>query len=553
MCHRSKRRPRERRPLRGILLATAPTVDQWEISSGSPAKSRDSLVAAIFDMDGVLTLTAHLHQAAWKQLFDELLARISAETQTVHRPFSDVDYRNHVDGRPRYEGVRAFLASRGLSLPAGSASDPLEVDSVLTLGLRKNLVFRELIARHGVEVDEAAVAFARALRAAGVRIGVATSSENASLILQKAGIAHLFEAQVDGMVSGELGLKGKPDPDIFLECARRLRQSAPSRSIVIEDAASGVAAARAGAFGLVIGVDRGGNWLRLREGGADWIVRDMAELSAERMARYWAERADARPNMLRSWQDLATMRAGRPLAVFLDYDGTLTTVIDRPELAQLDPAMRETLDKLKDTWPTFIITGRGLEHIQRLVGIETLWYAASHGYDIASPAGTPGSFKVAPDLEPAIHRAAGELLKATRTMPGVLVEDKGLSIAVHYRRLRVERIPELEYIVDCTLVRYPALKKGHGKMVFQLRPAVDWDKGKALLWLLESNGLDDAFPIYIGDDITDEDAFSALVERGLGVLVTDIPKPTMARYSLQDPFEVRLFLERLIRATEVKQ
>jgi len=351
---------------------------------------------------------------------------------------------------------------------------------------------------------------------------------------------------VDGVVAAELGLRGKPSPDAFLECARRLGGASPERSLVVEDAASGVAAGRAGGFGLVVGVDRGDNWLRLREAGADWIVHDLGELSVDRLVGYLEARAHVRPSALHAWPAIAAALRGRRLAVFLDYDGTLTPIVARPELAVLDEGTRQTLRWLAEAWPTQIISGRGLEDIQRLIGIDSLWVAGSHGFDIASPRGVPGGKQVAPEIEPEVHRAAEEVRQKTAGIAGVLVEDKRFSIAIHFRLVDEAVIPLVEHTVDEVWARHPALRKTYGKKVFQLEPALDWDKGKALLWLLEATGQRDALPIYIGDDATDEAALAALSDRGLGIVVTEMPRPTAARYSLQNPFEVGVFLERLV-------
>jgi trehalose-phosphatase len=510
------------------------------------------LEAVVFDLDGVVTHTARVHRAAWKELFDEFLAARTENADEDHTPFTEEDYREQVDGKPRHEGIRAFLASRGIELPDGSRQDSSSAQTVHGLGLRKNHRFRDLVVRGGVDVDRGTLRLVRELRESGTRVGVATSSENGALILQQAGIDDLFDARVDGVVSLELRLRGKPHPDIFLECARRLGASSPARALVIEDAASGVSAAKAGGFGLVIGVDRVENWLRLRHAGADWIVRSMDGLSADLIRRYHAALPDARPNILSEWERVMEALRGQALVVFLDYDGTLTPIVDRPELAVLDPAMRSAVAELAECWPTQIVSGRGLEDIQRLVGIDGLWYAGNHGYDIAAPHGSSGNRQVAPDLEPEIHSAAHELRDATRRFPGVLIEDKRFSLSVHYRLVDEAHLPELESLVYRVAAGHPTLKKSDGKKLFELRPARDWDKGKALLWLLEATGQNNAFPIYLGDDTTDEDAFAVLVERGIGVLVTDLPRPTAARYSLQDSYEVRLFLERLARSREAK-
>ncbi|MEO8092418.1 MAG: beta-phosphoglucomutase family hydrolase [bacterium] len=234
--------------------------------------------ACLFDLDGVLTDTAEVHAAAWKQTFDAFLSERAAGSGEPLVPFdAAADYAAHVDGRPRADGVRAFLASRGISLPAGGPGDPPSDATVHGLANRKNELLGHLIERQGVRAYEDSLRFLEAVRAAGLGCAVVTSSENADAVLRAAGLDEFFDVQVDGVAVRELGLAGKPAPDGFLEAARRLRV-APARAAVFEDAVAGVAAGRAGDFGQVIGVDRVGHAAALREAGADVVVSDLAEL-----------------------------------------------------------------------------------------------------------------------------------------------------------------------------------------------------------------------------------------------------------------------------------
>lgn len=251
--------------------------------------------AAVFDLDGVITRTAQVHFDAWKRLFDDFLAQYPATAGVDARPFTEPDYRVYVDGKPRSDGVRDFLASRGIALREEGASEPSALPTIGELGARKNALFLEQIERDGVPVDDAAVALVRALRAAGVRVGIATSSRNADAVLSRVGLDGLFDAQVDGEVSAALGLPGKPRPDAFLECLRRLGSPPPARSVVLEDAASGVAAGRAAGFGLVVGVDRGGNGDRLADAGAHWIVRDLRAVTVDELRQRLAQEAPQHP------------------------------------------------------------------------------------------------------------------------------------------------------------------------------------------------------------------------------------------------------------------
>jgi trehalose 6-phosphate phosphatase len=252
-----------------------------------------------------------------------------------------------------------------------------------------------------------------------------------------------------------------------------------------------------------------------------------------------------RPNALTGWRSIAQELRGRRLAVFLDYDGTLTPIVARPELATLDEGMRERLRALADAWPTHAISGRAVDDVRRLLGIDSLWVAGSHGFDIAPPRGERGRKQVAPESEADVHAAAAELRRATAPIAGVLVEDKRFSVAVHHRLVAPSSVPAVESAVQEVAAHHPALRETLGKKVLHLQPAVDWDKGKALLWLLDAAGHRRSIPIYLGDDVTDEDAFAAVSDRGVGILVTEQRRPTAARYTLRDPTEVGTFLERL--------
>lgn len=262
----------------------------------SSSSERAGPDAAVFDLDGVLTFTARVHAAAWKEVLDAYLRSREVRDGEPFRPFdADADYRAYIDGRPRADGMRTFLAARGIGLPEGEPSDPPGRETINGLGNRKNVVFRERVERMGVDVDHHAVDFVRELRTGGVRVGVATSSRNAELILDRAGISDLFSARVDGVLSERLALAGKPRPDIFLTCLELLGVTDATRALVTEDAIVGVEAGRLGGFGLVLGVDRGGNGGALREHGADWVIRDFSEISLSDVVSYFADRRRDEP------------------------------------------------------------------------------------------------------------------------------------------------------------------------------------------------------------------------------------------------------------------
>jgi beta-phosphoglucomutase family hydrolase len=233
--------------------------------------------AVVFDMDGVVTDTASVHAAAWKRLFDGYLAERARREGTEFVPFDDEDYIRYVDGKPRYDGVRSFLASRGIVLPEGDLSDPGLEETVIGLGNRKDEYFLASLRDDGVRPYQTTVDFVYRLEAAGIRRAIISASRNMRQVLAGAGLADLFETRVDGIIAENLGIPGKPDPAVFLEAARRLGVTA-DRAAIVEDALAGARAGRAGGFRLVIGVDRRGEGDALRRAGADVVVTDLAEV-----------------------------------------------------------------------------------------------------------------------------------------------------------------------------------------------------------------------------------------------------------------------------------
>ena len=238
----------------------------------------ESVRACLFDLDGVLTQTAKVHAAAWKEMFDAFLRERAAKGGEPFQPFDPVaDYDEYVDGKPRYDGVRSFLAARGIDLPEGEENDPAGAETVVGLGNRKNELVLHVIREQGVEAYEGSVRYVRAAREAGLHRAVVSSSSNCRELLAAAGIEDLFEERIDGLVAERDQLKGKPAPDTFLAGARALGVG-PGQAAVFEDALAGVAAGRAGGFVWVVGVDRVGQADELREHGADLVVSDLAEL-----------------------------------------------------------------------------------------------------------------------------------------------------------------------------------------------------------------------------------------------------------------------------------
>jgi beta-phosphoglucomutase family hydrolase len=237
----------------------------------------DGIRACLFDLDGVLTQTARLHAAAWKEVFDAFLHSRAEAIGEAFAPFDPVDYAEYVDGKLRYDGVRSFLSSRGIDLPEGDPSDPPDAATVCGLGNRKNELVVTLIRRRGVETYEGSVQYVRAAREAGIRRAIVSASKNCHDILLAAGIDDLFEEVIDGTVAERRHLIGKPAPDTFLAASEALGVL-PADAAVFEDALAGVEAGRAGGFGFVVGVNRSDHANALLEHGADIVVSDLTKL-----------------------------------------------------------------------------------------------------------------------------------------------------------------------------------------------------------------------------------------------------------------------------------
>lgn len=519
--------------------------------SGDPTTclSRTSYDAVILDLDGVLTDTAALHAQAWKETFDRFLSERGTSTASSLRPFSIAeDYGPLIDGRPRLDGVRAFLAARGIALPEGAASDPADAPTVWGLGNGKNRRFTALLQALGPKTDTDCLIFVQALRAAGFKLAVATSSRNGRAVLEAADLSGLFDAIVDGNEAARANLGGKPLPDIFLHAATAL-DAVAERTVVVEDAAAGVAAARSGGFGRVIGVCKSGDPGALTKAGADPVVTSLAAVKVLGPSSPRALPMQALPHAL-TYLDTILQAAGQaPLAVFLDYDGTLTQIVERPDLAILEPEMRETLRRLMTRATVAIVSGRSLEDLRTLVGVEGLHYAGDHGFAIDPPDHKKLELAAVADLPTRLDRIEKHFSEELGDILGLRLERKQYSIAIHYRQVGdAAAVARIRACVQARLEGNSGLRLTEGKKVLEIQPNIDWNKGKAVLWILDTlreRGRD-CYPIYLGDDITDEDAFKALAPLGTGIVVEGARHPSFASYRLRDCTEVRAFLEALL-------
>ncbi len=482
--------------------------------------------AVVLDVDGVVTDTARLHERAWKALFDAALPQLGDA-----QPFTHDDYREHVDGKPRVDGLRALLKARGLEV---------DDEQIASLAADKDQRFQALLASEGVTAFDDAVKALRGWRRLGLGVAFVSASRNAGQVLEAAGVADLADLRVDGRVAAELGLSGKRA--LFREAARRLRVE-PASAVAIEDAVAGVAAARDEGFGLVVGVSREGDGGALRQAGAHRVVARLTELPT------FAETGSVRASALASalCLDLLMAHVGRRrLAVFLDYDGTLSPIVDQPSAAELPEPTREALRALVARCPVAVVSGRDRQDVASRLGVEGLWVAGSHGFDVAGPDGRTFEADAGRHALPELKAAAETLTRDLAHLPGVLVERKRFALAVHYR-MAPDAAAEVTRTVHQVASKARHLTVRPGRKVLELRPDVAWDKGRAVerVLALLPGGDEELTPLYVGDDHTDEDAFRFVSGRGVGVLVGAPLRPTRADLRLADPREVAELLRML--------
>lgn len=493
--------------------------------------------AVVFDLDGVLVDTARLHASAWKRAFDSFL-----EHRDLDDSFDEVvDYRRHVDGRPRYDGVAGFLRSRDIDLPPGDPEDEPGFSTRAALGNLKNDMFHELLDSEGVDILGGAEALLQELSAKGVAVAVVSSSRNAHTVLPDHLKTHI-EVLMGGDDLAELGIPGKPDPGMFIEGARRIGVT-PTEAAVVEDATAGVEAGRRGGFAVTVGIDPDGI-SNLREAGADFVIPGVAALPTD--VESWADLVESPMPALDSL-DLLTARLSEHPAVFLDYDGTLTPIVDDPAAATIGDEERAVLRSLAEKMPVAIVSGRGLDDVRGHVSVEGLTYSGSHGFEIEHPDGNRTIQEDAAVAVPQLDEAEEQLVERSEGLTGVMIERKPYAIAVHTRRAESDEIRAAAgELAREVVAHFDNLVLRGGKEIHELRPALDWDKGAALSHLLDQLP-GDPVPLYIGDDETDEDGFLAVRrESGLGVLVgTASGAETWADFTLTQPRETLELLAHL--------
>lgn len=517
-----------------------------EINDHELVISRDDIDAVLFNLDGVVTHTNKAHAAAWKQTFDNYLLKRNPQEGEDLGPFHiDLDYRRFLDGKPRDAGIRHFLASRHINLPRGEDEDPAYTNTMRHLGYRKDLNFEAIIQQQGIEVYGCAIALIHQLRNAGIKTAVVSASKHCDMVLERAAIQELFDARIDALEAEHLELDGKPDPYVLLELARRLGAE-PERIAVIEDSVIGVTACKRGRFGLIIGFDSGDRRELMLEHGADYVIKDLCSVNVDGAAD-----EALLPTDLVDTKLITNQLAGKRPVLFLDYGGTLAPATDRDEDARISKKARRILRKTARLMPVTIVSGRDVEDICTQVGLQELFYAGSHGLDIRGHnihLELPEGDEALQDLD----RAMEALTRHLSEIPEVSIGRKRFAIVVHFHQEDIANADQVAAAIKQVQTLLPRLKITGGKEVLELLPDIDWDKGRAMNWLLSELGMDgtDVLPVYIGDDVTDEAAFAKLRERGIGILVAERPQPSAATYRVKNPEEVLDLLKCLVEFME---
>lgn len=505
------------------------------LGEGTPIK------AVVADMDSVLTRMAGLHERAWQVAFNTFFASCSGDDNR-RAELSHDEYRRYLDGKLRYQGAADLLAARHIDLPKGTVADEPGTRTVSGIGNHKEKVLIELLEREGVAVFADALDALRRWRLSGIKLAAISASCNCRTVLRIVELEKHLDVIVDGEQAREREFNSKQA--MMLEAARQLGVQ-PADTLVLEDTAAGIRAGRKAGFGLTVGVNRNHHAAELENAGADAVVWSLSALRFPRCL----------PSALNTVDTiLASHAAERAVAIFLDFDGTLAAIVEDPRKVTLDDPISSTLRTLSGLCTLGLISGRDRSDLQKRVGIEGILYAGSHGLDI----GGPGYEKILPEAEaavPEIERATQRLSQALESIHGVIIERKRFGVAVHYRQVRsdVDR-QQIMRVVDSVLVD-TGLRKRKGKQVVELEPEVNWDKGHALAWLLETAELDaeHVLVVYIGDDETDEDVFASLAGKGVSIVVDDEVSNSLADYRLANPDEVARFLHHLVDHCRAEQ
>ena len=494
----------------------------------------------IFDLDGVITDTASIHFEAWKEVFDEMLQAREGED---FEPFTAEDYREYVDGKPRFDGIESFLGARDIELPWGDEDTEAGVETIYGIGKAKNDRYLERLGEAELQVYEPSVELIRELRERNIPVAVVSSSKNCKRVLEQAGIEELFDARVDGVdIAENEELRGKPDPDMFLEAARRLGVD-PHRSVVFEDAEAGVEAGRAGGFGLVVGVARSEEAKRtLVEHGADFAVSAMDEIE---VVDSKGRRADV--------EELPDARfyiehiGASEVAVFVGFDACLFWE-DGEGGAKVSESTCSILERIAGLCTVTIVSGRDVAELRERVALDNVVYAGNHGFDIVAPDGRRIDPHPGDDFLPDLAMASEALRRQIGSMEGVEILKRRFCICIRVAEGEDVDASQVRSRIDSVLAENPELRRFYRGGLHHIVPDVDWHEGRAIEQVLEALDLDrpGIRPLYIGDTSTGGRPFRFLAERGATIRVGErADTDSLAAFALEGNRQVQDFLARL--------
>lgn len=500
----------------------------------------------IIDLSGVLINTTLLNKIAWEKVLNHFLKEHNARYL-----FNEEDYYSFIEGKPKYERLQNYLGKLNIELPYGNTTDSAGYHSICSLEKKKTKAFTQMLKKGEMDVYENAMQKIKLWKEKGIKTAGVSSDENFNKALESTETGNLFDVLIDAHASRKRGLKEKPEADLYLEAAKEL-DLPPESCILFDDTVQGLQAGNKGNFGLVVGVNRADNRKLLSENGADLVIDNFDEfnLSDDPEIAAWFEQPI--PPFASEYVKIAKAVYEKTPVLFLDYDGTLTPIVQRPEAAVISEEMKVVLDECASKFKVAAVSGRDMDDLKSRINLENVIYAGSHGFRISGPEGLYMEHEKTDEILPRLGSMEQKLKEAfDNVTEGVQVERKRYAIAVHYRNAKPEDTPFIrEKVLELTQ-NSEGFKVGEGKKILEIKPDIDWHKGKAVLWILDKLGLTDNtryIPIYIGDDVTDEDAYRALKDRGIGIQVGPGAENTAAQFRLKNVYQVRLFLKELVNS-----
>jgi trehalose 6-phosphate phosphatase len=373
-----------------------------------------------------------------------------------------------------------------------------------------------------------------------------SSDEQFTKIPDTEDFQQLFDIKVDGSTAKKMGLKEKPEADLFMEAVKQTGL-APGECALFDSTVCGLQAASKASFGLVAGIPKKNNAKELSENGADLVIDDFNEFDLLNDPEIKARFKYPIPSFASEYSKIGELLHDKIPVIFLDYDGTLTPIVKRPEDAILSDEMHDVLKACASKLHVAVVSGRDMVDLKNRVNIDEIIYAGSHGFRISGPKGLYMEHEKSASLLPHLDEIEKQLLQLfSGKYEGVQIERKRYAIAVHYRNARKEDISGVKKLVNELVEKTSEFKTGEGKMILEIKPKIDWHKGKAVHWILEKLDLTDRnkyLPVYIGDDVTDEDAYESLADWGISIQVGPGAVPSASKFRLKNIYQVRIFLK----------